>query len=136
MQEPEVERKLFKVFGELDRLHFGVNPCITREPWPFFDTSGSDIVIGDNVQISSGVYVHTHSHQFGKKEWRDLPKVVNRAPTIIENDVFLGVNAQIMHTCKNIGSHSVIAAGSIVTKDVPACEIWAGNPAVKIGDIT
>ena len=33
-----------------------------------------------------------------------------------------------------IGTGAIIAAGSVVTKDVPSCEIWGGNPARKIRD--
>ena len=65
-----------------------------------------------------------------------MNKVKSKEPTIVSDNVFIGVNAQIMHTCKRIGTNSVIAAGAIVTKDVPDNEIWAGNPAKKIGDVT
>lgn len=34
-----------------------------------------------------------------------------------------------------IGENAVIGAGSVVTKNVPANEIWAGNPAVKVSDV-
>ncbi len=125
----------FEYIGDPERIHFGDNSSSTRLPFPFFDTTGSDIVIGDNVMVGSGVYIHTHSHHFGKKNWRELPIIVNRVPTIIGNYVFLGVNAQVMPTCKSIGDHSVIAASAIVTKNVPTCEIWAGNPARKIGEV-
>ena len=127
--------KAFRWIGFPDRIHFGENVDTTREPWPLLDTSGSDIVLGDYVQLSSGTYIHTHSHQFTKKNWRELPIIENRVPTLIGNYVFIGVNAQIMHTCKVIGDYSVIAAGAIVTENVPACEIWGGVPARKIGDV-
>jgi len=108
---------------------------VGREPWPFFDVTGSQILFGKEPVVSSGVYIHTHTHQFGKEKWLELPEVKSDKPTIIGDYVFIGVNAQIMHTCKNIGDYSVIAAGSIVTKDIPSHEIWGGNPAVKIGEV-
>ena len=62
--------------------------------------------------------------------------------TIIGDDVWIGQNAIIM-TGVNIGSGSIIAAGSIVTKDVSECEIVGGNPArlirnrfTKVDDVT
>ena len=64
-----------------------------------------------------------------------LPAIKNDEPTVIGKYTFIGVNAQIMPTCKSIGDYSVIAAGAIVTKDVPTCEIWGGNPAKKIGTV-
>lgn len=42
--------------------------------------------------------------------------------------VFIGANVTICNAV-TIGENSVIGAGSIVTKDIPAGEIWAGNPA-------
>jgi len=106
-----------------------------REPWPFIDVTGSKVIIGDEPVISSGVYIHTHTHQFNKKKWIFKAPVKDEIPLVIGDYVFIGVNAQIMHTCKNIGDYSVIAAGAIVTKDVPSCEIWGGNPAKKIGEV-
>ncbi len=48
--------------------------------------------------------------------------------TIIESRVSIGTNATIKGGVK-VGCNSIIGAGSVVTKDIPANEIWAGNPA-------
>lgn len=125
----------FTILGSIDKLHVAPGCLIVRAPWPFFDTTGSDIILGPQVVINAGVYIHTHSHRFHEANWRDLPIVTNRTPTCIEAGAFLGVNAQILHTCKYIGRNSVVAAGSIVTRNIPDNEIWAGNPAQKIGDV-
>ena len=125
----------FKLLGRKEDFSFGIRSKITREPWPFFDVKGGGIDILDNVTISSGVHIMTHSHQFEKYNWRDLEEVSSEKPTVIEDYVFIGVNALIMPTCKRIGKHSVIGAGSVVTKDIPAYEIWAGNPAKKIRNV-
>jgi len=53
--------------------------------------------------------------------------------TSIGNDVWIGQNAIIMAGI-NIGSGAIIAAGSVVTKDVPECVIVGGNPAKFIRD--
>jgi len=131
----ESDKSKFTVLGSIKDIEFGLGFEITRAPWPFFDTTGSQIIFGDYVVVSAGVYIHTHSHQFDNKDWRLLPKVDSPIPTFIGNNVFLGVNVQIMPSCKRIGDFSVIAAGSIVTKNVPECEIWGGNPAKKIGEV-
>ncbi len=47
--------------------------------------------------------------------------------------MWVGVNA-VIKSGVTIGDGAVIGAGSIVTKDIPAYEIWAGNPAHKIRD--
>lgn len=128
-------RPIYKFLGHAKNLIFKGKISIPREPWPFIDVSGSQMIIGDRVTISSGVYIYTHGHQFHRIGWRDLDKVFNLRPTIIEDFAFIGVNAIIMPTCKYIGKHSVIGAASVITKDVPDYEIWGGNPGTKIGDV-
>ena len=51
---------------------------------------------------------------------------------IIEDDVWIGHNVMILPGCKRIGRGAVIGAGSIVTKDVEAYSVMAGNPARKL----
>lgn len=77
---------------------------------PVFHDSGN--VLGVNFQTFP--YEHT-------------PK------TTIENDVWIGIGA-IIKAGVSIHNGAVIGAGSVVTHDVPAYEIWAGNPARKIRD--
>jgi len=125
----------FKLLGNSNDLIILGELRISREPWPLFDVSGSVIEFNGIVTVSSGVHILTHDHHFHKKNWRDMEKILSVKPTVICEFSFIGINAIIMPTCKYIGKHSVIAAGAIITKDVPDCEIWAGNPAIKIGDV-
>lgn len=53
--------------------------------------------------------------------------------TTIENDVWIGLGSTVISGV-TIHNGAVIGAGSVVTHDVPAYEIWAGNPAKKIRD--
>ena len=46
----------------------------------------------------------------------------------IEDDVFIGLNVIICNSV-TIGKGSIIGAGSVVTKDIPPYQVWAGNPA-------
>ena len=49
-------------------------------------------------------------------------------PITIDNDVWIGLRAMIMPGV-TIGDHAIVAAGSVVTKDVPEWAIVGGNPA-------
>ncbi len=106
----------------------------------------SNIIIGDDVLISWGVTIVDHnSHSIawpGRTNdvlnWKDGIKdwsVVNRAPVIIENKVWVGFNAIILKGV-TIGEGSIVGAGSVVTKDVPPYTIVAGNPARIIRELT
>lgn len=99
------------------------------------DVSGSPLRIGKHVSIRHDAIVYTHTHQFHKPDWRDLGAVTTDVPTVIDDYAFVGTRAIILHSCKRVGRHSVVGAGSVVVCDIPDHEIWAGNPAVKIGDV-
>jgi acetyltransferase-like isoleucine patch superfamily enzyme len=94
------------------------------EPWL--------ISIGNNVTITSGVFLLTHDGSMclfnDEKGRRYLYKRIT-----IGNNVFIGVNSIIMPGV-NIEDNVIIAAGSIVTKSVPSNVIIAGNPAKIIGN--
>lgn len=59
---------------------------------------------------------------------------VTSAPVHICEGAFIGACSIILKGV-TIGKHSVIGAGSVVTKDVPDNEIWAGNPAKYVKDL-
>jgi virginiamycin A acetyltransferase len=54
---------------------------------------------------------------------------INPVPLVVEDDVWVGHNTVILPGCKHIGRGAVIGAGSIVTRDIAAYSIVAGNPA-------
>ena len=87
--------------------------------------------IGNDVLIASGVQCITLNHKFDDTE--RLIRIQGEAisPIEIGDDVWVGVNAIILPGVK-IGSHSVISAGAVVTKDVPEWAIVGGVPAAVI----
>ena len=80
------------------------------------------IEIGENVAISEGVTIwDTDGHSAGN--------MVDTAPVRIEDNVWIGLNSTILKGV-TIGKNSVIAAGSVVNRDIPAYSLAAGVPAV------
>lgn len=89
-----------------------------------------DIEFGNYVLVASNVsFIGKDDHLFNKVGtpiWNSGRG--DSFKTHIGNDVWIGHGATIMAGV-NIGDGAIIAAGSIVTKDVPACAIVGGNPA-------
>ena len=85
----------------------------------------AEIRIGDNCLIGPDVGIYTAGHRL-EPEGRVLD--VYGLPITIGNDVWIGGHSTILPGV-TIGDGAVIAAGSVVTKDVPARTLVAGNPA-------
>ena len=94
-------------------------------------TCHNNIRIGNNVILGVGCQVRdTDNHSLNPQDrlnGRDWENKMT-APIIINDNVFIGANALILKGVK-IGNDSIVGAGSVVTKNIPANEIWAGNPA-------
>ncbi|MGI5096394.1 N-acetyltransferase [Treponema socranskii] len=84
-------------------------------------TVDDDVFIGPNVTFTNDLY--PRSKQYPEKFYK----------TLIKKGASIGANATIICGI-TIGENAMIGAGSVVTKDVPAGELWVGNPArfVKI----
>lgn len=93
-----------------------------------------DITVGKYTEISHDIAIFTHSHKWRhSKERRAKIQKVVPVNLVIGDDVFIGFGS-ILISVEKIGDGAVIGAGSVLTKNVPAYEIWAGNPAKKIGE--
>ena len=96
---------------------------------------GGGIRIGDDTMLSYYVTVLSDSRSFLGKEPLKSPARMKdriRRHTEIGRDVWIGTKATIMPGVK-INDHAIVAACSVVTKDVESWDIVAGNPAKKIG---
>lgn len=93
----------------------------------------TDVDFGNNILLASNVrIVGKHDHTFstpGELIW-NAPRG-NNGITLIGNDVWIGSGSIIIGGL-TVGDGSIIAAGSVVTKDIPPFELWGGNPAKKI----
>lgn len=87
------------------------------------------IEIGNNVQLTAGVKIHTHGGSNIVR--RDYPKFDVFGKVKIGDWSYIGTNAQIMPGV-TIGNRSLVAAGSIVTKSIPDGIVVGGNPAKYI----
>ena len=92
------------------------------------------VTIGSHVNLAQGITVTALNHNFEDAEKRIDVQGVSTTPVTIEDDVWIGANAVILPGV-HIGNHCVVAAGAVVTKDVPPHSLVAGVPAKIIKQI-
>jgi len=90
------------------------------------------VTIGQNTMISPNVSIFAQGHGMNRKNIMRTQKQTGIG-IIIKDDVWIGAGSIILDGVI-IEQGAVIGAGSVVTKRVPAYEIWGGNVAKKIGE--
>lgn len=95
---------------------------------------GNKITIGKNVIIAPHCVIAGGNHDYRQL---DIPmrfaKSISQGPIIINDNVWIGANCTITDNV-TIGEEALIGANSVVTKNIDAYGIYAGVPAIKIGD--
>jgi acetyltransferase-like isoleucine patch superfamily enzyme len=132
------------------------NNIIGRQQKTIFWVEGK-LVIGDNVGMSSTAIICNHEIEIGNNvtmggntviydtDFHSLNPITRLdkskdkkdakwGKVCISNNVFIGAHTTILKGV-NIGENSIIGACSVVTKNIPSNEIWAGNPAKFISKI-
>jgi acetyltransferase-like isoleucine patch superfamily enzyme len=111
-----------------DEIRVGRNVFVNQN-CTFYDLGGLDI--GDNVMIGPNVCLITAGHALEPSQRRIA--TIGK-PIVIEKGVWIATGATIIGGV-TVGENSVVAAGSVVTKDVPANTLVGGNPARVIRSI-
>lgn len=129
----------------------GVNPIASNLQADVYVEPGATLTIGNNVGMSSTrLWIHesarignnvkiggcvlitdTDAHPMDYMARRSSNEGTKSAPVVIEDDVWIGAHCIILKGV-TIGARSVIGAGSVVTKSIPADCVAAGNPCKVI----
>lgn len=122
--EPSEQVKLGVWGRESDQGEITIGDFVLISPGTRI-TAGDKIEIGNSVMMANSVYI-TDS------DWHGIYDRSHRAdtisPVVIHDNVWLGDRSTVLKGV-TIGENSIVAAGSVVTKDVPANVVVAGNPA-------
>lgn len=125
---------------------FALGEHSTIDDFSVVNNGVGPVLIGDNTQVGIGAVVigpvtignkvimaqHivlsglNHTYENVKQPIRD--QIVTVRPIVIEDDCWIGANVTVTAGV-TIGRHSVVAGGSVVTRDVPPYTIVGGNPA-------
>ncbi|WP_205857487.1 acyltransferase [Phytoactinopolyspora endophytica] len=95
-------------------------------------------IVRGNIRLGDGVRIGAHSSLLGFNHSMEPDRPVFRQPVAskgitVGDDVWIGSNVVVVDGVA-IGEHSVIGAGAVVTRDVPAWAVVAGNPARRLRD--
>jgi acetyltransferase-like isoleucine patch superfamily enzyme len=94
------------------------------------------ITIGDEVFIGGGCNIYdTDFHPIEANERILSSDNIKTAPVVIKRCSFIGGHTIILKGV-TIGEGAIVGSGSVVTRDVPNYEIWAGNPVRRLGQIS
>ncbi len=94
-------------------------------------TTSGGLFIGNRVLIGYGTHILTSNHRVPKNRGKIFYSGHDRKKVSISDDVWIGANCTILPGV-SVGQGAVIAAGSVVTKDVPPYSIVAGVPSKVI----
>lgn len=113
----------FKILNILGRNHIIIGDNCIINPNCLFDGRKGQIIVGNNVSISSDVIIYTLQHKV------DCDNFSTKSGNVcIEDYVWIGARVIILPGVK-IGRGAVVAANSVVTKDVQSMDMVAGSPA-------
>ncbi len=99
-------------------------------PYSYIGCSGK-ITIGNNVMMGPRVSMFAENHNYSDTSIPMKEQGVSLSEIVVNNDCWIASNATILAGV-TIGEGSIIAAGAVVTKDIPPYSIVAGNPAKVI----
>lgn len=124
-----IQRAYIRTVGHGARIeigeHVGISGCTI--------SAGKSIRIGNYVLIGSGAVITDGDAHPVDPDERRAGVLCERKEIVIEDDVFIGARAMVLKGVR-IGRGSVIGAGAVVTKSIPAYSVAVGVPAKVVGD--
>jgi maltose O-acetyltransferase len=115
-------------FIDIHNISVGANTAFANSS--IFQGTGG-LIIGNNCMIGFENILLTQNHQFKDSSLTTKEQGFYQKPICIGNNVWTGCRVIILPGV-SIGDNSIIAAGSVVTKDIPKDVIAAGNPAKTV----
>lgn len=126
-EDSEIRAPIFLDYGKY--LSVGARTFIN---YNFTALDVAPITIGDDVQIGPNVQLLTPTHPVEPQPRRD--KLEAAKPITVDDNVWIGGGAIVLPGV-TVGQNSVVGAGAVVTRDVPANVVVVGNPARVVKEL-
>jgi len=120
----------YSTIEDFSAINNGVGPVIIgdRTKIGLSNTIIGPVTIGNDIRLAQNITLSGLNHNYTDVNLPIHAQGVSTAPIVIEDETWIGANVVVLAGV-TIGKHCIIAAGSVVTKDVPPYSVAVGNPA-------
>ena len=118
------------IIEDFSAINNGVGPVMIgdRTKIGLSNTIIGPVTIGNDIRLAQNITVSGLNHSYTDINLPIHAQKVSTSPIVIEDETWIGANVVIVAGV-TVGKHCIIAAGSIVTKDIPPYSVAVGNPA-------
>ena len=109
-----------------NQFQLGANSTI--EDFSTVNNGVGDVIIGNNVIFAQNIVASALNHEYRDPNQPIQAQPILKSLIVVEDDCWIAANAVITAGVR-IGKHSVVAAGAVVTKNIPPYSVAVGNPA-------
>jgi len=120
----------YSTIEDFSAINNGVGPVIigNRTKIGLSNTIIGPVTIGNDIRLAQNITLSGLNHSYTDVNLPIHAQGVSTAPIVIKDETWIGANVVIVAGV-TVGKHCIIAAGSIVTKDIPSYSVAVGNPA-------
>ena len=120
----------YSTVEDFSAVNNGVGPVIIgdRTKIGLSNTIIGPVTIGNDIRLAQNITLSGLNHNYTDVNLPIHVQGVSTAPIVIEDETWIGANVVVLAGV-TIGKHCIVAAGSVVTKDVPSYSVAVGNPA-------
>ncbi len=120
----------YSTIEDFSAINNGVGPVIIgdRTKIGLSNTIIGPVTIGNDIRLAQNITLSGLNHNYEDISLPIHEQGVTTSPIVIEDETWIGANVVVVAGV-TIGKHSIVAAGSIVTKNIPPYSVAVGNPA-------
>ncbi len=120
----------YSTIEDFSAINNGVGPVLIgdRTKIGLSNTIIGPVTLGDDIRLAQNITLSGLNHNYMDVSLPIHAQGVSTDPIVIEDETWIGANVVVVAGV-TIGKHCIVAAGSVVTKDIPSYSVAVGNPA-------